>query len=75
MITFAILSWQQYLVLPRTKTANFRTGSLPAVAGQPDPSGGAALTYNRLPAGCYLTALMGIQLSKNDYIGHHARHK
>ena len=36
--------------------------NLPPVGGQPDPSGGAALTYNRLPAGCYLTALRGFYL-------------
>jgi len=29
-----------------------------------------AATYNRLPAGCYLTALLGIQLTKNNIISH-----
>ena len=33
----ALLLWKNY--------ANFRTGSLPAVAGHPEPSIGLALTY------------------------------
>jgi hypothetical protein len=40
----ALLFWKN--------SAHFRTGSLPAVAGQPDPSRGAARTYILVPAGC-----------------------
>jgi len=46
----ALLLWKNY--------AHFRMGSLPAVAGHPDPSGGAALTYTPVKVGGYLRAIL-----------------